>query len=337
MSPPPVLAEQDLPPPKRNRFDIPNLGFGVGLRTVHYGHILATKPKVDWFEIISENYMDTAGRPVFILDQIAERYPIVLHGVSLSIGSTDPLDRQYLRKLKTLADRVKAVWVSDHVCWTGVAHTNTHDLLPIPYNEESLKHVAKRVKQVAEAIERPLMLENPSTYCEFRSSTLSEWDFLRALGEEADCGFLLDVNNVYVSAYNHGYDAAEYIKAVPHDRVVQYHLAGHTNFGTHILDTHSDHVIDPVWELYRLTHRLSGGRSTLLEWDESIPPFEVVHAEVLKAKELVANVSFKKPVRIPRAAYRPFRPSTPLRAAVGSSEPARLGDRCSASGVDQEG
>ncbi len=277
-------------PPRPPRFDIPNLGFGVGLRTVHYGHILSRRPAVDWFEIISENFMDAKGRPVYILDQVAERYPIVMHGVSLSIGSTDPLDREYLRKLKALAGRVKAGWVSDHVCWTGIALRNTHDLLPMPYTEESLKHVVRRAKQISDILERPLVLENPSTYCQFAASTIDEWDFFRRLGEEADCGFLLDVNNVYVSAYNHGFDPAEFIRKFPHERVVQYHLAGHSNYGTHILDTHSDHVVDPVWKLYRLAHQLSGGRSTLLEWDEKIPSFEVVHAEVLKAKRLTGRL-----------------------------------------------
>jgi uncharacterized protein (UPF0276 family) len=184
---------------------------------------------------------------------------------------------------------VEAVWVSDHLCWTGIAHKNTHDLLPMPYTEESLRHVVRRARQVSDILERPLVLENPSTYCEFTSSTLTEWDFLGALGEQADCGFLLDVNNVYVSSYNHGYDPVEFVKAIPHERVVQYHLAGHTNFGTHILDTHSDHVLDPVWDLYRLTHEISGGRATLLEWDESIPPFEVVHAEALKAQAVIGK------------------------------------------------
>jgi uncharacterized protein len=273
------------PTPVKNRFGLPNLGLGIGLRTVHFGHILAKNPAVDWFEIISENFMDAAGRPSYVLDQICERYKVVMHGVSLSIGSTDPLDLEYLRKLRALADRTKAVWVSDHLCWTGVAHRNMHDLLPIPYTQESLRHVIERVKIVQDVLERPIALENPSTYVEFAGSTLAECDFLRRVAEEADCGILLDVNNVYVSAFNHGFDAARYVEAIPHDRVVQYHLAGHTNCGTHILDTHSDHVVDPVWKLYELTHRLSGGRATLLEWDDDIPSFGVVHAEVRKARK----------------------------------------------------
>lgn len=268
----------------KNRWNFPDLGFGIGLRTVHYPDILPTFPQMDWFEIISENYMDTKGRPIYILDQIAERYPIVMHGVSMSIGSTDPLDMEYLKKLKELANRIKAVWVSDHLCWTGVLGKNMHDLLPMVYNEESLKYTISRVRQVSEALERPLILENPSAYIEFTNSDITEWDFLATLAKEADCGILLDVNNVYVSSFNHGFDPKEYIDAIPSERVVQYHLAGHTNNGTHIIDTHSDYVIDPVWQLYERSCSRTGGRSTLVEWDDDIPAFEVVHAEVLKAK-----------------------------------------------------
>ncbi len=234
--------------------------------------------------------MDTGGRPIFVLEQIAQRYPIVMHGVSLSIGSTDPLDREYLKKLKALAQRFNARWVSDHLCWTGVAGRNMHDLLPVPYTEESLRHVVKRVRQVQDILERPIALENPSSYVEFRSSSMSEWEYLSRLANEADCGLLLDVNNIYVSAFNHSFDAQEYLRAIPFDRVVQFHLAGHTNKGTHILDTHSDHVIDEVWSLYQLAHKLSGGRATLLEWDENIPKFEVVHAEAEIARKFMGSV-----------------------------------------------
>jgi uncharacterized protein len=267
------------------RFDRPDLGLGVGLRTVHFGHILEKKPAVDWFEIVTENFLDTGGRPRFVLDRIAERYPIVLHGVSMSVGSTDPIDRGYLAKVKALADRVRAVWVSDHVCWTGVAGRNLHDLLPMPYTEEALRHLVKRIRRIQDLLERPLVLENPSSYVEFRGSSMPEWEFLARMAEEADCGLLLDVNNVYVSSFNHGFDAEAYLRGIPSERVAYYHIAGHTNFGTHILDTHIGPVIDPVWKLYRLAHRLSGGRSTLLEWDEKIPSFPVVHREVLKARK----------------------------------------------------
>jgi uncharacterized protein (UPF0276 family) len=262
-----------------------NLGLGVGLRSVHYAHILEHWPAVDWFEIISENYMDSGGRPRYILDQVAERYPIVMHGVSLSIGSTQPLDFEYLGKLKRLADATQARWVSDHLCWTGVLGLNSHDLLPVPLNEETLAHVVGRIRTVQDVLERRLTLENPSSYVTFASSTMPEWEFLSRMAAEADCDLLLDVNNVFVSSVNHDFDAAEYIRSVPHDRVRQFHLAGHTDCGTHRIDTHDSQVIDPVWELYRLAHQLTGGASTLLEWDAKIPEFPVVHAEVLKAKD----------------------------------------------------
>jgi uncharacterized protein (UPF0276 family) len=254
---------------------------------VHFDHLLRHQPAVDWFEIISENFMDSGGRPRYVLDQIAERYPVVMHGVSLSIGNADPLNREYLGKLKRLADAVQPRWISDHVCWTGVAGRNTHDLLPIPLTEESLSHVTERVRQVQDYLERPLVLENPSSYVTFAASTMPEGEFLARLAEEAGCGLLLDVNNVYVSSVNHDFDPIEYLRSLPHQRIVQFHLAGHTNCGTHLIDTHDREVIDPVWELYRLAHQLTGGVSTLLEWDARIPPFAVVHAEVLKARRYI--------------------------------------------------
>jgi uncharacterized protein (UPF0276 family) len=276
-----------------NRFGLPYLGIGVGLRTVHYGHILEHWPQVDWFEIISENYMQTAGRPLDFLDRIAERYPVVMHGVSMSIGGTDPLDWQYLAELKALARRVRAVWVSDHLCWTGAAGRNTHDLLPMPYTEEALRHTAERVRAVQSYLERPLLLENPSSYLEFAGSTLTEWDFLAALATEADCGLLLDVNNVYVSSYNHGYDAQRYLNALPADRIVQMHVAGHTHHGTHIIDTHVGPVIDPVWALSAIAHRRAPGTSVLLEWDAEIPPFEEVHDEARKAARFMGDAQLE--------------------------------------------
>lgn len=268
-----------------NRFSRPNLGLGLGLRSAHFPHILKKKPAVDWFEIVTENFLGTGGRPMWVLDQVAERYPIVLHGVSMSVGSTDPIDRDFLGQIKALARRVRAVWVSDHVCWTGVSGRNLHDLLPLPYTEGALRHMVRRIRQIQDILERPLVLENPSTYVEFKNSSMPEWEFISRMADAADCGLLLDVNNVYVSSFNHRYDPEAYIRAIPPDRVVYFHIAGHTNFGTHILDTHIGPVIDPVWKLYRLAHRLSGGRSTLLEWDEEIPSFPVVHREVLKARK----------------------------------------------------
>jgi uncharacterized protein (UPF0276 family) len=270
-----------------NRFGLPNLGIGLGLRTVHYARILEKEPAVDWFEILSENYMQTKGRPLDYLDQVAERYPIAMHGVSLSIGSTDPLDREYLTELRALRDRTRARWVSDHLCWTGVSGKNTHDLLPMPYTEEALRHVASRVRAVQDFLGAPLALENPSTYVEHASSTMKEWEFLARLAEEADCAILLDVNNVYVSAYNHGFDPTQYLAAVPWPRVVQLHVSGHTNHGTHIVDTHIGPVIDPVWRLLGEAHRHAGGVSVLLEWDAEIPSFERTHEEALRARDFL--------------------------------------------------
>jgi uncharacterized protein (UPF0276 family) len=295
------------------RLGNPNLGLGVGLRAVHFPYILSENPQVDWFEIISENFMDSGGRPRYVLEQIAECYPVVMHGVSLSIGSTDPLNFEYLTKLKRLAAAVKPLWVSDHLCWTGVLGLNAHDLLPIPLNEETLRHVVERVRTVQDFLERPLVLENPSSYVTFAGSTMSEWEFLTRMAADADCGLLLDVNNVYVSSINHDFDPVEFVENVPHERIVQVHLAGHTDCGTYRIDTHDDHVIDPVWELYRLAHRRTGGVSTLLEWDAKIPPFPVVHAEVLKAKEYMGEQLSPPRVKARTAAT----PQIPL-AAVGS-------------------
>lgn len=267
-----------------NRWNLPDLGFGIGLRTVHFPHILAEWPEMDWFEILSENFMDTGGRPAYVLDRVAERYPVVMHGVSMSVGSTDPVNFEYLKKLKALAKRTKARWISDHLCWTGVSGKNTHDLLPMPYTDESLRHVAARVKTIMDYLEQPVFLENPSSYLEFTNSTWTECEFLAQVAELSGCGILLDVNNVYVSAFNHGFDAGDYVDRIPADRIAQIHLAGHTNKGTHILDTHSDHVVDEVWQLYRRVCQRAGGISTLIEWDEAVPSFDTVRAEAWKAK-----------------------------------------------------
>ncbi len=272
-----------------NRWNLPVLGYGIGLRTVHFADILDRRPAVDFYEAITENFLDTGGRPLHVLDRVAERTPVVLHGVSLNIGSTTPLDFAYLEKVKELARRVDAPWVTDHLCWTGVAGRNTHDLLPLPLNEESLEHVAARVRTVQDFLERPLHLENPSTYLELSASTMGEAEFLARLTEKAGCGLLLDVNNVFVSAFNHGWDAEAYIDAIPADRVVQVHLAGHTDKGTHLLDTHSDHVRDEVWALYERLVRRTGPVTTLVEWDEDIPALDVVHAEALMARDAASK------------------------------------------------
>lgn len=297
------------------RLGLPDLGFGVGLRSVHYDYILKHRPAVDWFEIISENYIDSHGRPRHVLDQIAEHYPLVMHGVSLSVGSTDPLDFEYLDKLKALAREIQPGWISDHICWTGIAGRNTHDLLPIPFTERSLRHVSERVNVVQDVLERPLVLENPSTYVTFTESTMEEWEFVTRLTEETGCGLLLDVNNVYVSSFNHDLDPQEFLLSIPHERVVQFHLAGHRNYTTHLIDTHDHHVSDPVWELYRLVRERTGGVSTLLEWDAEIPPFPVLHEEVLKARRFVRGEPIE-PVSSETTGYDSPHPLHVMRAEV---------------------
>lgn len=266
------------------RLGQPDLGLGVGLRTAHFRYLDDHSPGVDWFEAITENFLDSGGRPRHVLDRVAERYPVTLHGVSLSIGSTDPLDFDYLAKLKRLARAVQAVWVSDHVCWTAAAGINSHDLLPLPFTEACLRHVVERIKVVQDYLERPLVLENPSTYLTFTSSAMSEQEFLSRMAEDADCGLLLDVNNAFVSARNHGLDPAELVRSLPAERIVQIHLAGHTDMGTHLVDTHDGPVAEPVWDLYRLAVSRCGPVSTLLEWDSLIPPFPELQAEALKAR-----------------------------------------------------
>lgn len=273
---------------KTPRLGLPNLGLGVGLRNKHFPYLLNNEdPLVDWFEIISENFMDNYGYARYALERIAEKRPVVMHGVSLSIGSTDPLSMDYLTRLKALEQFIKPQWVSDHLCWTGVANVNTHDLLPMPLTEESLKHVISRVNQVQDFMGRPLVLENPSTYIEFKENTLTEWEFLSALATETKCGLLLDVNNVYVSAFNHGYSAEQYVRSLPHHHIVQMHIAGPSDCGDYMIDTHDHPVPTPVWHLYKLAQELTGGVSTLLEWDAKIPEYPELVAELNKAKKVL--------------------------------------------------
>jgi uncharacterized protein (UPF0276 family) len=243
------------------------------------GHVLRERPAMDWFEIISENFFADGGAARAHLELVRSHYPLIPHGVSLSIGGTDPIDLDHLSRLRRLVRRIEAPWCSDHLCWTGVGGVDVHDLLPMPYTRETLVHVAERVRRVQGELETPFALENASSYMEYRESTMTEHEFLAELAERADCGILLDVNNVFVSAYNHGFDANAYIDAIPRDRVVQMHLAGHTDKGTHLLDTHSDHVRDDVWQLYRRAVQRCGAVSTLIEWDENIPSWSVLAAE----------------------------------------------------------
>lgn len=264
----------------------PFLGHGVGLRRDHFERVLAGPSGVDWFEVISENFMVDGGRPLHVLTQVRERYPIVLHGVSLSIGSTDPLNESYLEKLGALARRFEPAWVSDHLCWTGVGGHNAHDLLPLPYTERALDHVVDRVQRVQEKLGRPIALENVSSYVAYRHSTMPEWEFLSEISRRAGCGILLDVNNIFVSAKNHRFDPMDYLKGVPPEAIWQFHLAGHSDKGTYLLDTHDHAIIEEVWALYREAVRLFGPVSSLIEWDDRIPPFETLEEECRKASAL---------------------------------------------------
>ena len=264
----------------------PPLGFGLGLRVDHYEAILADNPRVDWFEALSENYLVPGGKPLDYLMRIRERYPLVLHGVSMSIGSTQPLDRNYLAQLKALAARVEPQWISDHLCWTGVAGRNMHDLLPLPYTEEALTNVVERVRTVQDILGRRILLENVSSYVTYRDSEVTEWEFLREIVQRADCLLLLDVNNIYVSSVNHEFDPLEYLQAIPVERVQQIHLAGHENHGDYLIDTHDHPVPDPVWELYDAAVRRFGNVSTMIERDANIPPLHELCSELDAARQL---------------------------------------------------
>jgi uncharacterized protein (UPF0276 family) len=269
---------------------VPYLGHGIGLRPKHFPQLWDGTARVDWFEAISENYLVGGGRPIAALERARTLAPVVLHGVSLSIGSTDPLDDAYLTALGALVARIEPAFVSDHLCWSGVGGRYAHDLLPLPYTEEALDHVVGRVSHVQERLGRQILLENVSSYLTFAHSTLAEWEFLAAVAERADCGLLLDVNNVYVSARNHGFSASAYLDGLPADRVGQIHLAGHTDMGTYLFDTHDGPVIDAVWDLYRQAVRRFGRVSTLVEWDDRIPELPVVGAEAERARAVEAEV-----------------------------------------------
>ncbi|HLD16545.1 MAG TPA: DUF692 domain-containing protein [Coxiellaceae bacterium] len=266
------------------------LGFGIGLRPCHYQTILDhCPPDIDWFEIVSEDYMVPGGTPLHYLDAIAERFPIVMHGVSLSIGSVDPLNAVYLKDLKRLRDRIKPRWISDHLCWTGVDGYNTHDLLPLPYTESCLMHVAERVDQVQNFLGEPLILENPSSYVSYTQSTMSEWEFLTRLVEKTRCEILLDINNIYVSSFNHNFNAQDYLKGVPSKAVKQFHLAGHKHCSNYIIDTHDQPVIEEVWKLYHQAIQYFPNASILIERDDQIPPLEELVEELKRAKKLYCN------------------------------------------------
>ncbi len=267
-------------------FEFPFLGYGLGLRHNHYTDILAERPAVDWFEALTENYLVPGGKPLYFLEQVREHYPVVLHGVSLSIGGSAPLDSDYLKQVKALARRIDAVWISDHLCWTGVHGINLHDLMPLPYTEEAIRHVAARVSQAQDILGRRLLLENVSSYVTYRASQLTEWEFLSAIAEAADCLILLDINNIHVSAFNHGFDPHDYLNGIPTTRVRQFHLAGHQNHGDYLIDTHDQPVIDAVWELYAAALRRFGPVSTMIERDDNIPSLDELLTELDQARRI---------------------------------------------------
>jgi uncharacterized protein len=309
---------------------MPSLGFGLGLRTEHYQALLRERPRIDWLEILSENYLVPGGKPLWYLERLRERYPLVMHGVSLSIGSTAPLDRSYLRSLRELAARIEPAWISDHLCWTGVDGVNLHDLLPLPYTQEALRHVARRVQQVQDFLGRRILLENVSSYVAYDSSELTEWEFLAQLAAEADCDILLDVNNIYVSAVNHGFDARQFLEAMPRERVRQLHLAGHSDHGGYIVDTHDAPIAEPVWELYRLARQRFGEVATMIERDANIPPLKELLLELDKARALARTKAGQAARPVSPAARagarslpRPRRPARVSRAMARAAAPAR--------------
>ncbi len=268
-------------------------GIGIGLRVPHYDHILSKKPTVDWFEIISENFMCDGGRPLKVLDQILEQYRVVQHGVSMYFGSSEKLNREHLKKLKRLVKRTNTPWLSDHLCWGSVDGRYTHDLLPMPYTFAAAKITAQKIRAARDFLEVPICVENVSSYAEFHVSEMTEWEFLNEVVERADCGILLDVNNIYVSSRNHNFNPFDYVNGIPAHRVAQIHIAGHSKFEKYILDTHDHPVIDPVWKLYERAIQRTGKTATLLEWDDRIPTFNEVHDEALKANQFIKRLENK--------------------------------------------
>lgn len=273
---------------------MPFLGFGLGLRPDYYEEILTQKPNLDWFEILTENYLVPGGKPLYYLEQIRAHYPIVMHGVSLSLGSADPLDREYLQQLKNLSARIDPVWISDHLCWTGVNGVNAHDLLPIPYTQQAVNHIVSRIYQIQEFLGRPILIENVSSYLTYKQSEMTEWEFILEIVKKSDCYILLDVNNVYVSSVNHQFNPMDYIFAMPAERVAQIHLAGHSNHGHYIIDTHDAPVIQPVWDLYAATLQRLGAVSTMIERDDNMPALVDLLAEVKHAQEIAKSVLFEE-------------------------------------------
>ncbi|MDZ4835022.1 MAG: DUF692 domain-containing protein [Candidatus Melainabacteria bacterium] len=273
-----------------NRFNgFSNLGIGIGLRVAHYAHIFESKPTIDWFEIISENFMVGGGKPLETLDAVLEHYPVVQHGVSLYFGSLDPFEKKQLDRLKQLTERTKTPFISDHLCWGSFDGSYSHDLLPLPYTREAVRNTADRIRYVQDYVGLPVAVENVSSYLEFQDSEMTEWQFLSEVSERADCGILLDVNNIFVSAKNHNFDAYDYVKNIPLERVAQIHVAGHSDQHGYLLDTHDNFVKPEVWKIYEHVIGKIGPTNTLLEWDAHIPDFDVVLEEALKARQYQQN------------------------------------------------
>ena len=268
-----------------------HLGFGLGLRPDYYQQILETRPAVDWFEILSENYLVAGGRPLAYLEQIRHDYPIVMHGVSMSIGSCDALDMNYLKQLKQLKERVEPQWISDHLCWTGVNGKNLHDLMPLPYTEFTINHVVERIKKVQDYLGCQILLENVSSYVTYQESDIQEWEFITEIAQRSDCLLLLDINNVFVSAFNHRFDPHAYVDAIPSDRVKQIHLAGYTDNHDYLIDTHDQPVSQPVWELYEHTLNRIGSVPTMIERDDNYPEFNELLAELEHARAINQKLS----------------------------------------------
>lgn len=267
----------------------PPLGYGLGVRPQHYDELLGEfAGSVSWLEALTENYLVPGGKPLHYLARLRERYPIVFHGVSLSIGGVDPLDERYLNEVRALIDRFEPAWVSDHLCWTGVDGVNLHDLMPLPFTESTVRHVAARVAHVQERFGRRLVLENVSSYVSFTQADMTEWEFLREIAQRADCLLLLDVNNVYVSGVNHGFDPLAYLRGVPVERVQQFHLAGHREQHGYLIDTHDAPVCDEVWRLFRAAIERFGPLSTMIERDDNIPALETLLAELDHARRIGA-------------------------------------------------
>lgn len=275
---------------------LPYLGFGLGLRKEHYLDIIETQPAVDWFEVLTENYLVPGGKPLYYLDKIHQKYPMVMHGVSLSIGGSDPLNMTYLKQVKALAQRIDAHWISDHLCWTGLNGINAHDLLPLPYTEEAINHVAQRIQQVQEILGRQILMENVSSYISYQQSgDITEWEFFTAVCERADCLMLLDINNIYVSAINHEFDPEDYLNNVPIERVQQYHLAGHSDYQDYVIDTHDHPIVAAVWQLYTKAIARFGEVSTMIERDDNIPPLADVMQELTQVRQLAAQIHGNNP------------------------------------------